>query len=577
MLTTRRHRAPAQLKGVKWIISLYQNGLNGILADQMGLGKTVQTIGFLSHLRSKGVMGPYLVVGPLSTLPNWVSEFQRWCPSFPVCLYHGNRLERTQMRAERFKMGNPCPEDFPVIVTSYEIVMADRKFLARHHFKYIVVDEGHRLKNFDCKLLRELKAIPTSNKLLLSGTPLQNSLPELWSLLHFLLPDVFSSLDQFQSWFDFTGIVGNNAAGDDEHAKRIADEEHRNKVVTKLHAILRPFLLRRLKSDVEHNLPRKKEILLWADMAKPQVAFNSALVDKTCDELLKKIASDGGASCPAGQLNNVLMQLRKNCNHPDLITGGLDGSIHFPSADELVADCGKMRLLDRLLTRLRARGHKVLIFSQMTRMLDLIAHYCDEKGLNCCRIDGSVHWQERRDQITEFNDVTTDSFVFLLSTRAGGLGLNLTAADTVIIYDSDWNPHQDMQAMDRVHRIGQTRPVHVYRLATAHSVEGKMLKRANSKLMLERLVITQGNFQEVRETNSKGASLSAHELVELLKGEAAGDDSLPQSGVISDAALDVLMNRGDLDGTSKVAPQLRGVGFEVIEDKSGKSILSTVE
>jgi ATP-dependent DNA helicase len=556
----------------------------------------VQTIGFLSHLRSKSVLGPYLIIGPLSTLPNWVAEFQRWCPSFPVCLYHGNRQERAAMRAERFRpsSGSTVDDQFPAIVTSYEIVMADRKFLARYTFKYIVVDEGHRLKNFDCKLLRELKTIPSANKLLLSGTPLQNSLPELWSLLHFLLPDVFSSLEQFQSWFDFSGIVSSAPDGaGDEHAKRIADEEHRNKVVSKLHAILRPFLLRRLKSDVEHNLPRKKEILLWAEMAAPQVEFNTALVNRTCDELLRKIASDGGAQSSGVSLNNVLMQLRKNCNHPDLITGGLDGSIHFPSADELVAACGKMRLLDRLLTRLRAKGHKVLIFSQMTRMLDLIAHYCDERGLHCCRIDGSVHWQERRDQIANFNDLTNDAFVFLLSTRAGGLGLNLTAADTVIIYDSDWNPHQDMQAMDRVHRIGQTKPVHVYRLATAHSVEGKMLKRAGSKLMLERLVITHGNFATesvgggaaggsagAGPASKGGAGLSAQELIQLLRGEAAGDDSLPQSGVISDDDLKAVMDRSDLEGVTpkgKAPLPSRGVGFEVVEDKSGKGLLSTVE
>ena len=539
----------------------------------------MQTIGFLSHLRHKGVLGPYLIVGPLSTLPNWVSEFQRWCPSFPVLLYHGNRNERAGLRARSLPYGSTVGVDFPVIVTSYEIVMADRKFLQRHHFKYIVVDEGHRLKNFDCKLLRELKALPTSNKLLLSGTPLQNSLPELWSLLHFLLPDVFSSLDQFQSWFDFTGIVGAEQVGD-EDAKRIADSEHRNKVVTKLHGILRPFLLRRMKCDVETALPRKKEILLWADMAPAQQEFNAALVDKTIEEVLRKIATSSGSTSQVASLNNVLMQLRKNCNHPDLITGGLDGSICFPTADELLASCGKLKLLDRLLTRLRAKGHRVLIFSQLTRMLDLLDTSLDERGFNRCRIDGGVHWEERRDQIAAFNDASTDSFVFLLSTRAGGLGLNLTAADTVIIYDSDWNPHQDMQAMDRVHRIGQTKPVHVYRLATAHSVEGKMLKRAGSKLMLERLVITQGNFQEVKEGNSKGSSLSSNELVALLRGETAGDEGMPQSGVISDADLEILMDRRDLDGTlpkGQGPPPLRGVGFEVIEDKSGKSILSTIE
>jgi len=243
-----------------------------------------------------------------------------------------------------------------------------------------------------------------------------------------------------------------------------------------------------------------------------------------------------------------------------------------------VASCGKLRLLERLLVRLRPRGHRVLIFSQMTRMLDLIACYLDERGLKHCRIDGGVHWEARRDQIKEFNDATTDSFVFLLSTRAGGLGLNLTAADTVVIYDSYWNPHQDMQAMDRVHRIGQTKPVHVYRLATANSVEGKMLKRAGSKLMLERLVITQGNFEEVKD--GKGTGMSSTELVNLLRGDSVGEEGLPQSGVISDADLEVLLDRRDLTGTlpkGTPAPPARGVGFEIVEDKSKGSILSTVE
>ena len=485
-----------QLKGVKWLIALYQNGLNGILADQMGLGKTVQTIGFLSHLRSKGVLGPYLVIGPLSTLSNWVNEFHKFCPSFPVVLYHGSKTDRADIRARHLPITTPIKDTFPVIVTSFEIVMADRKFLSKYNFKYLVVDEGHRLKNFDCKLIRELKEIPTSNKLLLTGTPLQNNLPELWSLLHFLLPDVFSSLSQFQSWFDFSA---ENKDDEKETSKRA-------KVVEKLHGILKPFLLRRLKGDVEVNLPRKKEIVIYAHMVETQKKFNDALVDKTIGEMLQKL-SGGVAPVGSTALNNMLMQLRKNCNHPDLISGGLDGSIMFPSAAELVEQCGKFRLLDRIMKKLRQRGHKTLIFSQMTKMLDLIESYFEQQGSRVCRIDGSVAWQERKEQMDAFNtDPSVD--IFLLSTRAGGLGINLTAADTVIIYDSDWNPHQDMQAMDRCHRIGQTKPVHVLRLATAHSVEGKMLSRANSKLALEKLVITKGNFrQEGAEMDAKdGAS-----------------------------------------------------------------------
>jgi len=220
--------------GIKWLISLYQNGLNGILADQMGLGKTVQTIGFLSHLRSKGVHGPFLIVGPLSTLPNWTAEVQRWAPSIPVVLYHGSRDERNAIRANAMGPSSRKPtEDFPIVVTSYEIVLADAKFLAAYKWKYIVVDEGHRLKNMNCRLLRELRTIPTANKLLLTGTPLQNNLSELWSLLNFLLPDIFGSLADFESWFDFSAV------GQEGGDKEIAAQEQRNRVVTKLHSILK--------------------------------------------------------------------------------------------------------------------------------------------------------------------------------------------------------------------------------------------------------------------------------------------------------------------------------------------------
>ena len=560
-----------QLKGVKWMISLYQNGLNGILADQMGLGKTVQTIGFLSHLRSKGVLGPYLVIGPLSTLSNWVSEFQRWTPSIPVILYHGTKQERAEKRMQHLPTSTPIKPTFPVIVTSYEVVMADRKFLQKYNFKYLVVDEGHRLKNFDCKLIRELKYIPTANKLLLTGTPLQNNLPELWSLLHFLLPDVFSSLSQFQSWFDFADNIGNEDETQADVDKN--EQEHRARVVQKLHGILRPFLLRRLKGDVELSLPRKKEILLYAQMVPKQRDFNDALVNKTMQELLQQVAGSGRIPVGHTTVNNLLMQLRKNCNHPDLITGGLDGSIMFPSADELVEQCGKMQLLDRLMKKLRARGHKVLVFSQMTRMLDLLESYCQQRGENVCRIDGSVKQDDRREFIAKFN-TDPDYGIFLLSTRAGGLGINLTGGDTVIIYDSDWNPHQDLQAMDRVHRIGQTKPVHVYRLATAKSVEGKMLKKAASKLALEKLVVTGGGFKQEKTDGDR--ALGAEELMALLKGETApGDEDLPQSANISDADLDVILDRRDLLGEIPPNPE-RGVGWEDVEDRSGMSLLGNV-
>lgn len=418
-----------QLKGVKWLISLYQNGLNGILADQMGLGKTVQTIAFLCHMRGKGIMGPYLVVGPLSTLTNWVSEFERWAPDFPVVLYHGTKEERQQIRNLRLN-STKVDAKFPVVVTSYEIVIADIKFLAKHHWKYVVVDEGHRLKNMNCKLIREMRTLRTDNKLLLTGTPLQNNLTELWSLLNFLLPDVFSSLENFESWFDFASNVGQEG-GDAE----IMASEQRNKVISKLHQILKPFLLRRVKTDVETSLPGKMEVILYAPMSSKQKKINTQLRDKTLAEVMSKANKARGGGTSVATLNNMLMQMRKNCNHPDLITAPFDGSLTYPSPEELVRDCGKMALLDRLLEHLLPNGHKTLIFSQMTAMLDILDSYFDAKGVKVCRIDGSISWQDRQEAMRKFNE-DAEYMVFLLSTRAGGLGINLTAADTCIICKS---------------------------------------------------------------------------------------------------------------------------------------------
>ncbi|PRW20842.1 ATP-dependent DNA helicase DDM1 isoform X1 [Chlorella sorokiniana] len=558
-----------QLKGVKWLISLWSNGLNGILADQMGLGKTVQTIGFLCHLRNAGhINGPYLVLGPLSTLTNWVSEFERWAPDFPVVLYHGTKQERQAIRSKRMPVGKvDC--SFPVVVTSYEILLSDIKFMAKYHWKYIVVDEGHRLKNMNCKLIRELKTLHAENKLLLTGTPLQNNLAELWSLLNFLLPDVFSSLENFESWFDFTSAVGKSDAD-----KEILAQEQRNKVVSKLHQILKPFLLRRVKTDVETSLPGKMEVILYAGMSDKQKELNQQLRDRTLNEEMSKMAKGRGGPTVAS-LNNVLMQMRKNCNHPDLITGPFDGSVFFPSPEELVRDCGKMALLERLLNRLLPNGHKVLIFSQMTTMLDLLSSYLDAREVQHCRIDGSISWQERQEAMKQFN--TEDACkVFLLSTRAGGLGINLTAADTCIIYDSDWNPHQDLQAMDRCHRIGQQKPVLVLRLATAHSVEGKMLRRANEKLMLERLVIKKGAFLDVSGGESKASSLKADELLDLLKADISLND-VPQSGEPDQATLDRILDRGHLAANKERPYPESGVGYEVVAQIDGSGLLKGVD
>ncbi|RCV41152.1 hypothetical protein SEVIR_9G111000v4 [Setaria viridis] len=561
-----------QIKGVKWLISLWQNGLNGILADQMGLGKTIQTIGFLAHLKGKGMHGPYMIIAPLSTLSNWVNEISRFVPSVTSIIYHGDKAARAEIRRKFMpKIKTAVSPDFPIVVTSYEMAMSDAKFLAHYKWKYVVVDEGHRLKNSKCKLLREIKRIPMDNKLLLTGTPLQNNLAELWSLLNFILPDIFASHQEFESWFDFS------AKGSEE--KEETEEKRRVHVVSKLHAILRPFLLRRMKEDVEQMLPRKKEIIIYANMTELQKRIQDHLVEKTFDVYLNE-ESDIVLRRPGikAKLNSLFIQLRKNCSHPDLLEAAFGTTSLYPPVDKLLEQCGKFQLLDRLLTSLLARKHKVLIFSQWTKVLDIMEYYLDSKGLEVCRIDGGVKLEERRRQIAEFNDVNSNLNVFILSTRAGGLGINLTSADTCILYDSDWNPQMDLQAMDRCHRIGQTRPVHVYRLATSNSVEGRIIKKAFGKLKLEHVVIGKGQFEQER---AKPNVLEEGELLALLRDEQAEEDRMIQTD-ISDEDLLKLMDRSDLSGPPGAADAtplipLKGPGWEVVvPTKSGGGMLSSL-
>jgi ATP-dependent DNA helicase len=466
-----------QCEGLSWLVSLYENGLNGILADEMGLGKTIQTIAFLSFLWERGIKGPFLIVGPVSTLSNWMNELKKCTPSIPCVMYHGAIDERATIRSRHF-LGK---SQELIVVTSYEIVMKDKKYLSKFNFKYLVVDEGHRLKNLDCKLIRMLKNdYSFDNRLLLTGTPLQNNLTELWSLLNFLLPDIFDDLDTFHQWFS-----------DLEESQTEALEASLG-IVHTLHTILKPFLLRRLKCDVELAIPSKREFLIKAIMTAEQRRMYQKILAK--ERLLE---APDVAAVTQKSFMNIVMQLRKVCNHPYLIQFPLnqDGE---PLIDEsLVNCCGKMMILDQLVQQLLEKKHKILIFSQMTRMLDILEEYCSlpSKSIPYFRIDGSVSQAERAEQIESFNSSSSGPALFLLSTRAAGLGINLTAADKVIIYDSDWNPQADLQAQDRCHRIGQTKPVTVYRLLTKNSVEVRIVQRANEKRNLEKIVIHRNKFK----------------------------------------------------------------------------------
>ncbi|KAM9477081.1 lymphoid-specific helicase [Clarias gariepinus] len=607
-----------QVEGIEWLRMLWENGINGILADEMGLGKTIQCIAHIAMMIEKKVLGPFLVVAPLSTLPNWINEFKRFTPEVSIMLYHGQAKERMNL-VKKIRKPQGSLHMCPVVVTSFEIAMIDRKYLQRFHWKYLIVDEGHRIKNLNCRLVQELKMLPTDNKLLLTGTPLQNNLSELWSLLNFLLPDVFDDLKSFESWFDISTITSD--------VENLVTNEREQNILNMLHQILTPFLLRRLKSDVTLDVPPKKEIVVYAPMTAKQDTFYRAIVDKTIANMLGqekgntaavKMSSTGRPKRKARKvvdysesndsphdlekyiekiqkemesqqesvplvdiqvptdaqinlkLQNILMLLKRCCNHPYLIEYPLvPGTEEFKIDEQLVETSGKFLILDRMLPELKKRGHKVLIFSQMTSILDILMDYCYLRGFEYSRLDGSMKYTDREDNMRKFTS-DPEVFLFLLSTRAGGLGINLTAADTVIIFDSDWNPQADLQAQDRCHRIGQTKPVVVYRLITLNTIDEKILERASAKRTLEKMVIHKKKFKGGKaDLNQSKSCMDINELMDLLKSKDYERAVKSTKGkVISDKDLEILLDRSDmLAGTKKSVKKEKDGVFRVVEAK----------
>ncbi|XP_053615593.1 chromatin-remodeling ATPase INO80 isoform X2 [Plodia interpunctella] len=788
-----------QLKGMNWLANLYDQGISGILADEMGLGKTVQCIAFLCHVAERlGVWGPFLVVSPASTLHNWQQEMQRFVPDFKVVPYWGSPSERKILRQfwERKDLHTPQAA-FHVVVTSYQIVVSDLKYLNRVSWQYMILDEAQAIKSSASMRWKLLLGFSCRNRLLLSGTPIQNSMAELWALLHFIMPTLFDSHEEFNEWFskDIESHAENKSTIDEKHLSR-------------LHMILKPFMLRRIKKDVENELSDKIEIMVHCPLTIRQKLLYIALKKKIkIEELLHyTVGSESGHNVDknfTSNLMNLVMQFRKVCNHPELferrdvrspfslqvddyhipkiiaedavlircipskrhllynilsvlmpeqihrstvesddscfsflrfidvspmevfrimlcgwlyamqhinsclekydklrhrqywwydnaesetagyydrlkskhmllicpdgdvlkqrkedsllwrdmlftdpiwVEGGpfythTDYSVHYmpetiehrairlrnlrekegqigrvqtellteikteegaspppataaaaasaaapgerpgllrrahrtalpdflytqqpkvcantrsafavsrsfayhmrrhshgecaegaavldrlvaaarpprgwatlqvPDKNQLVSDAGKLTVLDSLLKRLKERGHRVLIYSQMTKMIDLLEEYMWHRKHKYMRLDGSSKISARRDMVADFQ-ARADIFVFLLSTRAGGLGINLTAADTVIFYDSDWNPTVDQQAMDRAHRLGQTKQVTVYRLICKGTIEERIMQRAREKSEIQRMVISGGNF--------KPDTLKPKEVVSLL-------------------------------------------------------------
>ncbi|KAF5194345.1 Photoperiod-independent early flowering 1-like [Thalictrum thalictroides] len=692
--------------GLDWLVTMYEKRLNGILADEMGLGKTIMTISLLAHLAcEKGIWGPHLIVVPTSVMLNWETEFLKWCPAFKILTYFGSAKERKFKRQGWMK-----PNFFHVCITTYRLVIQDSKAFKRKKWKYLILDEAHLIKNWKSQRWQTLLNFNSKRRILLTGTPLQNDLMELWSLMHFLMPHIFQSHQEFKDWFS------NPISGMVEGQEKVNKE-----VIDRLHNVLRPFILRRLKRDVEKQLPGKYEHVIFCRLSRRQRNLYEDFIASSETQATLANANFFG-------MISVIMQLRKVCNHPDLFEGRpivssfdmsgielklsssvcmmllsgpfasvdlsglgllfthLDFSMSSWESDEVTAistpstlmkecaslesigrigaqqrpndnrrrahgssifeeiqkalwkerikeakeraesiswwnslqcrkkpmygtnlkdsvtvkhpsfdihyqktnpscylnfsskladivlspierfqrmskliecfmfaipaarapsplcwcskneapvflhpsyktkctevlapllspvrpaivrrqvyfpdrrliqfDCGKLQELAVLLRRLKSEGHRALIFTQMTKMLDILEAFINLYGYTYMRLDGSTQPEERQTLMQRFN-TNPKIFLFILSTRSGGVGINLVGADTVIFYDSDWNPAMDQQAQDRCHRIGQTREVHIYRLISESTIEENILKKANQKRALDDLVIQNGSY-----------------------------------------------------------------------------------
>uniref|UniRef100_A0A8C2DIM9 SWI/SNF related, matrix associated, actin dependent regulator of chromatin, subfamily a, member 2 n=1 Tax=Cyprinus carpio TaxID=7962 RepID=A0A8C2DIM9_CYPCA len=511
-----------QIQGLEWMVSLYNNNLNGILADEMGLGKTIQTIALITYLmENKRLNGPYLIIVPLSTLSNWVYELDKWAPSIVKIAYKGTPSMRRSL-VPHLRSGK-----FNVLITTYEYIIKDKQILAKIRWKYMIVDEGHRMKNHHCKLTQVLNThYVAPRRLLLTGTPLQNKLPELWALLNFLLPTIFKSCSTFEQWFNAPFAMTGERVD--------LNEEETILIIRRLHKVLRPFLLRRLKKEVESQLPEKVEYVIKCDMSAIQKVLYRHMQGKgilLTDGSEKDKKGKGGAKT----LMNTIMQLKKICNHPYMfqhIEESFAEHLGFPNGiingPDLYRASGKFELLDRILPKLKATNHRVLLFCQMTSLMTIMEDYFSTTF--------------------SFNECS-QYFIFLLSTRAGGLGLNLQAADTVVIFDSDWNPHQDLQAQDRAHRIGQQNEVRVLRLCTVNSVEEKILAAAKYKLNVDQKVIQAGMFDQKSSSHERRAFLQAileHEEQNEEEDEVPDDETLNQMIARNEDEFELFM-RMDLD------------------------------
>ena len=461
-----------QLEGLNWLLKLHSMNINGILADEMGLGKTIQTIALLAYLYLKNDSLTHLIIVPKVTIKNWEREIKKWLPKIKYLFFYGDKEERKILSEHTIKESH-----YDIVLTTFECSMKEKTALASLNYEYLIIDEAHRLKNDQGKFSTIVRKFNSKHRLLLTGTPFQNNLHELWSLLNFLMPNIFNDSEEFDRIFNLD----------------TATEEGQMKIVKQIHQLLKPFVLRRLKSEIKYKIPPKKEIFLYVGLSDLQKNMYKQILSKNIDVV-------NGVNKDRIQLLNILMQLKKVCNHPYLFPNIEQGPPYI-EGEHLVYNSMKLKILDVLLKKIHSEtDNKVLIFSQMTTLLNILDDYCRYRQFAYLRMDGQTSSEDRDKRIEEFQNPNSDKWLFLISTRAGGLGINLHAANIVILYDSDWNPQVDLQAIDRAHRIGQTKPVIIYRFVCEGTVEEKIVERAAKKLKLDHLIIQKGKKSENKAT-----------------------------------------------------------------------------
>ncbi|KAM6491144.1 SNF2 family N-terminal domain containing protein [Amanita muscaria] len=554
-----------QLYGLSYLVWMYKNGINCILGDEMGLGKTLQTLSLFAWIKEheKGDFDPHLVVCPLSVLQSWENEVARWVPSLTALRFHGIANERTRIK-EGLRRGEiELPH---IMLTTYETFAAEDSWIKSRRWTYCVLDEGHKIKNAATNIAGKLSGLGCLHRLILTGTPVQNNLVELWALLHWLYPNVFTPASErpFKDSFDL-----NKGAYDISFLNAAKD------LVSKI-------MLRRTKSTVEINVPPREEMTVFVPLTEAQRFWTYRMLTRMDTAELEEIFEEGAKiqvedetthegrqevlsilenqmkQEPTVQNNrykklmNLLLQLRRVCDHPYLLPNA-EPETHG-LGEHLVASSSKLIAIDKLLADILPKGERVLIFSQWTGMLDVLEDFLLMRSIKYARLDGSTHRPRRTLDIKLFQMEKSPYQVFMMTTKAGGLGINLTKATTVVMCDSDWNPQNDLQAIARAHRIGQTKVVKVYRLICRGSVEDQMLNRIRRKLFLSLKIMDSSN-----NSTSQNVSLGSSELLDILrKGSSAlarFDDGM-DLGRFLDASID------DILQDSKKVEDMRNVKIQ---------------